>query len=424
MNVLVMNRAPLSTRPYPRWIGPEHQVVLLSDATAARGASSQARAGYAHVSLMDPFHDSPLVENEVMRLHAEYGFDRIVTTSEFDLLRAARLRESLGVHGQGVAAATAYRDKIRMKELLGAAGIPVVPFAAAPDLTSLAGFVRDHGYPVVVKPRRGGASIGVEVLRGEADLLGYAGRAPGLGEDHGAPLMVERYLGHQMAHVDGIVIGGEPALIWPSTQGDTSCLGVLSGEPLRSVMLDRDDPLRAPLCDLTRRALAALPTEPVSLFHAEIFVTPGGGLVLNEIACRLGGGRIEEAVELGFGVSLAEVYVRAVAGRSLPPLPAAPARIAGLALFPPRPGTVVRIPRACPVDGVQGYRLGVAEGDVLGPAALSIDEMGSLLVSGHTRREAEGVLAEATDWFIRETILEPGPTRPGVVLAHTTSNRT
>ncbi|WP_018685498.1 ATP-grasp domain-containing protein [Actinokineospora enzanensis] len=399
MRYLVLNRTPLADRHFPAWLGEDNRAVLI---TAADAVSDPAQlAGYEHTTVLDDFHFNPAVELAALRLHERFGFDRVISLSEFDLLRAARLRELFGVPGQDVAGARAFRDKLWMKELLGAAGIPLVPFAPVAHLADVLGFIDRHGYPVVVKPRRGGGSEGVHVLRDETELLGYVAETRELGTDDGAQLLVESYLEHELFHVDGITVRGEVRLMWPSSQGTTSCLDLLGGTALRSALLDPDDPLLGPLRELTGRALAVLPTPEISMFHAEVFHSERHGLVFNEIACRMGGGMIEWMLRRGFGITLPEVYVRALADNSPPEFDPVPIEQAGLALVPPRPGMLMSIPAECPTAGIVDYRPGAEVGTRLAAPRNSMDKIAFLLAAGSTRVEVEKSLDGAVDWFQR-----------------------
>ncbi|MGW3183783.1 ATP-grasp domain-containing protein [Kitasatospora sp. NPDC001119] len=411
MNYLILNRSALDIRPYRQWIGDGHRLLLITDARALSAddtvRTAQLTSFDAALPLTD-YHDNVLVEREVLRLHSEFGLDEIIALSEFDLLRAARLRELLGLPGQSEQSAAAFRDKLLMKDLLARVGIVLVPYAAVPDVTALLRFTRQHGFPVVVKPRRGGGSMGVEVLQDEDELWNYAARSEELGGDDGAPLLVEAYVDHELFHIDGLVIDGQVRLIWPSSQGASTCLGMLTGKMLHSSMLDVDDHRLEALRKLTLTALETLPTPGTSIFHAEIFGT-ADGLVFNEIACRMAGGRIEDQIRLGFGVHLPELYVRALAGGELPPIPSEPARIGGLALFPPRPGLLRAVPGECLIPGISEFKVAVQSGTRLHTAHASVENFASALAVGATRAEVEQAIDELRTWVESETVIEPEP---------------
>ncbi|GAA4064178.1 hypothetical protein [Streptomyces shaanxiensis] len=410
MRYLVLNRTPLTGRRFPDWLGAAHEVILLTDAAAVSSdpdVRSAQLAGYAHVEIMEDFHFNPLVEARAVALHQKWDFDRVLALSEFDILRAARLRELFAVPGQDVASATAFRDKLEMKRLLERAQVPLAPYASVANLADLLGFIDQEGYPVVVKPRWGGGSIDVHVLHDQQDTEELLATHRSLGTDDGAQLLAEKYIEHELIHIDGIVVAGETLLMWPSTHGDTTCLDFKEGGALQSSLLDPADPLLVPVRDLTRQALAALPTPDTCMFHAEVFLDANGRLVFNEIASRMGGGMIEHVLRQSFGVTLPEVYVRAHSSDELPQIPATPVRIAGWSLFPPRAGTVTEIPTECPVPGTTQYRRHVEPGTVLSRAQTSVDKIGSVLAVGDTRTEVETALGEALVWFQSSTVIQP-----------------
>ncbi|MFJ7629787.1 hypothetical protein ACIQZN_25150 [Streptomyces sp. NPDC097595] len=410
MRFLVLNRTPLIQRRYDRFFGDAHEVVLITDA-AAVPADAEERdavlAGYAHVEIVKDFHFNADVELLALELHEKWGFERLIAVSEFDLLRGARLRTFMGIAGQSPHDVTAFRDKFAMKSILQEAGVPVLPFAAVTHATDLLGFVVEHGYPLVVKPRRGGGSMDIEVLRSPDDLPELLARHPELGTDDGGQLLVETYLDHELFHIDGVLRGGEVQLVWPSSQGDTTCLDIRQGRSIRSALMDPEDPLAEPLREMTLKALAALPAPDDCVFHAEVFRDQGGkaGLVFNEIAARMGGGLIEEMIELGFGVRLPEFHIRSLSANNPPLLPERPLRMAGLMLFPPRPGTLVDVPDRCPVPGVSAYNQHAKPGTVLTGALLSTEKIASVLVTGTSRQDVERILAEVHDWFHEHTVI-------------------
>ncbi|MEY9877483.1 biotin carboxylase/phosphoglycolate phosphatase-like HAD superfamily hydrolase [Streptacidiphilus sp. MAP12-33] len=415
MNILILNRSALLNRPYRQWLGDEHRLTLLTDArsvSAAPELREEQLGAYDHTVVYESFHDNSDVELEVLRLHRKEPFDALVALGEFDLLRTARLRGLLGLPGQSVASAEAFRDKLAMKDLLDAAGVPVTRYAAVSHTTDLLRFAETHGYPIVVKPRRGAGSVGVTVLRDDDETARYITESPLLGRDDDAQLLAEVYLDHELFHVDGIVVDGTPLLVWPSSHGDQSCLSPLQGVPLSSTMLEADDPRTGPLRELTLAALGALPLPGTSMFHAEVFGTPGQGLVFNEVGCRMGGGRIEESLIQGFGISLPEVYVKASAGRPHPAVPAAPEHTGGFVLFPPRPGRLVSRPTECDVPGVVNFRVNAEPGTVLNAAGQSTDAYASALIRAADRAQALQAVERLTAWVAAETVIEPARETP------------
>lgn len=62
------------------------------------------------------------------------------------------------------------QDKLSTIELLASVGMPVPMTVEGSDAQAIEGLLREHGFPVVVKPRRGSGSHGFHVVRDRHDL--------------------------------------------------------------------------------------------------------------------------------------------------------------------------------------------------------------------------------------------------------------
>ncbi len=94
------------------------------------------------------------IELKAVELHKKYGFSRVVYQAEQDVLRAAQIRELLGLAGQSVESALQFRDKLIMKETLLARHdvvrtILIPTFARVVGVKSILAFIAQHDYPVV-----------------------------------------------------------------------------------------------------------------------------------------------------------------------------------------------------------------------------------------------------------------------------------
>lgn len=397
MRVLVLNKFWLPSVQYSHWAPPDTELVLLT--SAASIGSPADLAGYSDHIAFDSYVHNAQVEYYAHRLHAKYSFDRVLAMSEYDLIRAARLREAWSLPGQNMHSALAYRDKLLMKQCLRDAAVPVARFAAIDNPTQLIDFCATTGYPVVVKPRRAASSAGVRVLHDEQELCAFLWQDTPLSGDRPADLLAEEYVSNTLFHVDGAVADGEVILCWPSQT--TSGLDFIQGGTLVSTMLEPGDPALSALKGLVGWALQALPTPPVSLFHAEVFGMEDGALVLNEIGCRIGGGKIRDVMRLAFGFDPIEWYARTVLNDNTitgyPPQ--MPARQAGYAKVPARPGVVRAIPERCAVSGIDIFQPKARRGQQV-HAPASLDDCLSVFATARpTRAEVHESLTAAVRWF-------------------------
>ncbi|MGY1836039.1 biotin carboxylase N-terminal domain-containing protein [Blastococcus sp. SYSU DS0510] len=138
-------------------------------------------------------------------IHPGYGF----LSENVDFARAC---EEAGIVfiGPPVGAIEAMADKIRAKQTVMAAGVPVVPGRTEPGMSDaeVADAAVAVGFPVLLKPSAGGGGKGMRVVRSKDELpdaiAGARREASGsFGDD---TLLVERYVGNSR-HIEVQVLG-------------------------------------------------------------------------------------------------------------------------------------------------------------------------------------------------------------------------
>ena len=401
--LLILNRRGILL-DLPAWFPrSRHELAVVTARSALGGLSpEQAAEAFLRLEVLDDY-DSSALENAVRRLHAELKVTQILTTGEGEVLRAADLRAELGIPGQGVISARAYRDKYLMKSCVAAAGVDVAAMRLARDESELRDFAAAAGYPLVIKPVAGAASVGVHLLADEAALEAFLAREGVQG------YLAEGFVPGDMYHVDGIMRDGEIVHGWPSrylySQWETMSLA----RPNISGMISRRHPLFRPLHEHTARAIAALPAPPgPCAFHAELFNPSEDRVVFCEIACRPGGGGIVETYERAFGVNLYRATLLGQAGRLGRLTVAEPATLFGWAFFPPGKGVLRHLPAACPLPCVRRFAArGKAGKRYSGPAFVTdrIAELSFVISGDDPRCELERIV----DWWEGATAWSEAP---------------
>jgi biotin carboxylase len=354
--VLLFSRQPLAKRALHEWLdNAADSVVLLTSRDAVDGMAGCLDDLFLDHVLVDDYHSwaTEQVAEAAARVH---GVELVASTSESDVLRAARLRTRLGLAGQDIASAIAYRDKLHMKRLAHAAGIAVPASAAVENPIDLLDFIDNQGLPVVVKPRFGAGAEGVWILRRPEQVMAFLGNErrstvpylPG-------QWMVESFVRGDFFHVDGIMRDGRVVHCWPS-QYNSGVAEWVQGQPhLSSSLLGADDPRTELLTRLAHDVVSTLPAAGLPCaFHLEAWIDGAGTPVLCEIASRAGGGPIAEGYERCFGVELAKEGLRAQCGSTLTldHQPGGPETPFGWVLFAAGRGTFVPPAELCPVPGV------------------------------------------------------------------------
>lgn len=396
---LLFTPAAYHITPFREWV-PEvihSALVLCSQDMVAQYLDNQIAA----VGFADYYGEAPLCA--VWRLSRQAPIESITVLSEFDLLRAARMRSFLGLSGQSAASAEAFRNKLVMKRYVSAQGIPVPAFAAVDSAFDIIDFVQAHGLPVVVKPVDAGGSMNVTVIQENQALEQYLGTAKSL-----KGMMVERYVSHDMLHVDGLAEGG--AIVFGSVSRYVgSCLDYQRAQPLGSVLLEPGSRDFERAVALARRVVRALPAAPFMGFHLELFEMAGtdDALCFCEIASRIGGARVNDCVSRGHGVNLAKEWVRRQSGVSGTfPRPDGPFQPCGWVVVPPTAGTLRRRPETVP-SWMEKTRWEAAEGDTLQAARNSVHGLVSYLVVGDSPDQVRQRISESTR-CIQEAILIEG----------------
>ena len=236
----------------------------------------------------------------------------VVTNDEFCLAQCAEIRGTAGCARVTPEGLDGYLDKVVMKQRLTDAGVPVPPWAPLepqPGTASDAvpGALR---FPVVVKPRVGANSHGVQVIRNRGAWRSWVADAAGQ-----AGWQVEEFVQGRMCFVDALVVDGryEPVLVG-------RYLGGLLPGPhdrvLGAVSVPHDDPLWERAATLGQEVAAALGKDGRFATHLEFFER-GAGLVVMEVCARAPGAMVSEMARIVSGANLETAHLRVQAG--LPP---------------------------------------------------------------------------------------------------------
>ncbi|MFJ5631819.1 acetyl-CoA carboxylase biotin carboxylase subunit family protein [Streptomyces goshikiensis] len=347
MHIVIVNRWPRFDEDDVRWdneltryeefIDHEaHRVSYIVDALGAEGVLADP-AKIAHLVRIDDVNDVDALRAAVVEVSEKVGpVDQLIALSEFTLEIAARVREDLALPGPDTAEVAVYRDKVRMKEILAAAGVRVPRFAACTDIEDGLAFARSTGFPVILKPVDGAASIGVHRVDDEAALAGL------LASVDLARYEIEEFVTGAIHHVDGFAGAGCEVGFQVASRYVNDCLSFGSGEPLGSVVLQQSA-LRDRVEEFTRECVRALGMSGTP-FHLEIFVTPGDELVFLEIGGRVGGSEVPHLLNKLFGVNLFEVWLRSLSGEQ-PVIPPRTGDPSGGWLVVPKPADLPAVVR-------------------------------------------------------------------------------
>ncbi|MEU8702503.1 ATP-grasp domain-containing protein [Streptomyces sp. NPDC048680] len=382
-----------------------HDVTFVSaDPDFYLGASPLAEAAFAHpkcdvIKSVEAFSIDEL-ERLAKEIHAAKPVHGVTTYSEYHTVHAASVARSLGLPGMSVEGALNARHKHRTRLTLEHTDVRQPRFVAVADPKDMVAAVREIGFPCVVKPSDGTASLHVLLLRDDQELTEYLADLAKV-DDYGRgvtripEIVVEEFVEGELVSVEACVLQG----------GEIVNLGItdrnLSGFPYfieMGLTYFRGHPLEAELFTMNEKVLKGLGVD-FGFIHAE-YILAADGPVLCEVNGRLTGGIVPQLMELSSGVNPYLEVIRQALGEE-PELPVPGEVIAGGHWFgSPVDGEIVSI-GFDRLKGTPGFEEALAyakPGRTVSRLSKSnFDWLGHLIYTGKDRDEASGRVRAALD---------------------------
>ncbi|MEL7020051.1 MAG: ATPase [Bacteroidota bacterium] len=241
-----------------------------------------------------------IMEQGMAYIQRTRPIDRIVALDDFDVEKAAFLRESFRIPGMGQTTARHFRDKLAMRMKAAEAGINVPPFTALFSDNSINEFIRDVPAPWVVKPRGEASATGIKKVNNGMDLWKVIND---LGEER-HNYLVEQFKPGAVYHVDSLTVDGKPKFSRVSQYLNTPFeVAHGGGVFLSSVSTFGGDDDKA-LQKMNREVLKAFGMQ-FSASHTEFIKShEDGQFYFLETSSRVGGAHLAEMVEASSGINL------------------------------------------------------------------------------------------------------------------------
>lgn len=233
-------------------------------------------------------------------------FDKIVPFDDYDLEKAAALREHLRVAGMGDTRVRYFRDKFAMRAKADEDGIPIPEFVHVLNYDRIRAFTSMVPPPWVLKPRSRASVQGIIPVDSSEQLWREIDR---LGDDQSFYLL-ERFIPGEVYHVEGIVYNfevvfsrvhkyGTPPLDVARNGGIFSSMTVATGS--------KDD---QKLTELNTRVVKSMGLMH-GVTHTEFIRSElDGQFYFLETSARVGGGYINELTEASSGINLWKEWAR------------------------------------------------------------------------------------------------------------------
>ena len=232
--------------------------------------------------------------------------DRIVGIDEFDVLTAAKAREHLQIEGMSASFALRFRDKLRMRRMASAAGIPCPEFAGAFNANEIDAFLDRVPAPWIIKPRTEVNAFGIKKCETKDEvwqtLSGFDAR--NTWRDHPSQFLIERFVKGKVFHVDSVIEKGKVVAAGVSRYGETPLKVSHGGGVFTTSVLPYRSGERRELERLNKQLLKTFEYER-GVAHAEFLQSAETGkFYLLEVAARVGGAYIADVLDAASGFNL------------------------------------------------------------------------------------------------------------------------
>ena len=225
--------------------------------------------------------------------------DRIVALDDFDVERAASVREHLRVGGMGDTTARYFRDKLAMRMRAKEAGIPVPEFLHILNHDKINEFADIVPFPYMIKPRMLAGSYGLKKVNDKQEMWDRINHLA----DEQSFFLMERFVPGIIYHVDTIINEREVAFGLASKYGTPPFEVAHQGRVFTSQTLDGKSDEAEEVLELNEMVLKALGLLR-GVSHSEFIRDEDGKLYFLETSARVGGANLSTLVEAATGINL------------------------------------------------------------------------------------------------------------------------
>jgi len=270
---------------------------------------------WPHESLEDIFYveqfgnrqewNMPDVKAGLAHLLRSCKIERIVALDDFDVEKAAELREHFRIGGMGQTTQRHFRDKLAMRMKADEAGIPIPAFSALFNDQDIVKYTEEVTAPWVVKPRSAATAEGITKIHNAEQLWEHLHR---LGDER-HEYLIEQFKPGTVYHVDGLSFNSK-VLFARSSEYLATPLEVSQGGIFRTAILPLGGKEDKALLSLNKKIQTVFGLKE-GAFHAEfIRCNDDNKFYFLETASRVGGAHIAEMVEFSSNINLWAEWAR------------------------------------------------------------------------------------------------------------------
>lgn len=240
------------------------------------------------------------VFNAVSYLCRSENINKLVALDDFDVEKAASLREHLRIPGMGETTARYFRDKLAMRMKAAEDGITVPDFVHVLNHEKINNYLERNKPPYVLKPRSQAGAIGIKLARNSEELWSIVNM---LG-DMQSYYLVEKFVSGEIYHVDSIILNHEVKFAVASKYAKPPMEVAHEGRVFCTSLIERKSSDDKELLAMNSSVIKSMGLKH-GVSHTEfIKSSEDGRFYFLETSARVGGANIADMVEAGTGINL------------------------------------------------------------------------------------------------------------------------
>ncbi len=226
--------------------------------------------------------------------------DRVVALDDFDVEKAALVREHFRIPGMGQTTARYFRDKLAMRVQAQDSGIAVPPFSPLFHDVDITEYLHKTSPPWVIKPRSEASAAGIKKVHSFQEAWDTV---HSLGDER-HNFLIEQFKPGDVYHVDALTVAGKVIFARSNQYLNTPFEVAHGGGIFRSVTVEHDSKDDKALRKMNEQVMKAFGLK-FSASHTEMIKCyEDDKFYFLETASRVGGANLAEMVEFSSGINL------------------------------------------------------------------------------------------------------------------------
>lgn len=244
--------------------------------------------------------DMEVLFQGVSGLMRDRKITKVAALDDFDVERAARVREQFRFPGMGDTRARFFRDKLAMRMKADETNVPNPQFIAPFNDDEINAYLDRVPAPWILKPRSQASAHGIKKFKDKDSLWA---RLNELG-DRRTRFVLEQFIPGDVYHIDAITYEGEVKFVRVSKYMNPPFEVSHDGGVFRTYTLDLKDPIAKDLIKHNKAVIKGFGMKSGATHTEFLRAHEDGKYYFIETAARVGGANIAETVEAASGINL------------------------------------------------------------------------------------------------------------------------